>query len=136
MNLDRQAVRNVGLSHARNQLSNRGWKVTPTTRNAKGMDFPVYGQDASRKLTIKVRVLSRRAAVPLGATLDNFPDYLVVCSRVIEDNPEWFILTQEEVKELANRNGKDGQVSYWLELRDYEAEQFREKWGRIGSNVD
>ena len=137
MKLDRQIVRNVGLSHARAQLSNRGWKVTPSTGNAKGLDFLVYGRDASRRLTIKVRALSRRAAVPLGATLDNLlADYLVVCSKVIEDNPECFILTQEEVRELANRNEKDGRVSYWLELRDYETEQFREKWGRIGNNAD
>lgn len=63
-------------------------------------------------------------------------DYLVVCRKVIEDNPECFILTQEEVKELANRNEKDGRVSYWLELRDYETQQFRESWNRIGSGVN
>ena len=134
MKLDPQTVRNIGLSHARAQLSNRGWKVVPPTGNAKGLDFLVSGRDASRKLTIKVRAFSRRKAVSLGATPDNFlADYLVVCSKVIEDNPECFILTQEEVRELANRNEKDGKVSYWLELRDYETEQFREKWGRIAS---
>jgi hypothetical protein len=137
MKLNPHAVRNVGLSYVRNQLSNRGWKVTPPTGNAKGVDFLVSGRDASRKLAIKVRAFSRRKAVSLGATPDNFlADYLVVCSKVIEDNPECFILTQEEVRELANRNEKDGRVSYWLELRDYEAEEFREKWGRIGSNAN
>jgi hypothetical protein len=137
MTLDRQTVRNIGLSHARAQLSNRGWKVKPPTGDAKGVDFLVYGQDASRGLTIKVRAFSRRKAVSLGATPDNFlAHYLVVCSQVIEDNPECFVLTREEVRGLANRNDKDGKVSYWLELRDYETEQYREKWGRIGSNAD
>jgi hypothetical protein len=111
--------------------------VTPPTGNAKGVDFLVYGQDTSRKLTIKVRAFSRRKAVSLGATPENFlADYLMVCSKVIEDNPECFILRQEEVRELANRNEKDGKVSYWLEPRDYVTERFREQWGRIGSNVD
>lgn len=99
MKLDRQTVRNIGLSHARNQLSNRGWTVMPSARNTKGVDFLVYGQDASRTLTIKVRAFSRRNAVSLGATPDNFlADYLLVCSKVIEDNPEWFILTQEDAR--------------------------------------
>ncbi len=130
MNLDPQIVRNIGLSYVRNQLSHRGWKVLPTTKRAKGADFLIHSQEGSRKLTIKVRALSRRAAVSLGATLDNLlADYLVVCRKVIEDNPECFILTLEEVKERANRNEKDGRVSYWLELRDYETEQFQEKWG-------
>jgi hypothetical protein len=137
MKLDPQAVRNVGLSYVRNQLSRRGWKVMPPTGNAKGVDFLIYGQDASRKLTLKVRAFSQRKAVSLGTTPDNFlADYLVVCSKVIEDNPECFILTQEEVRRLANRNEKDGKVSYWLEPRDYVSERFREKWGRICSNVD
>lgn len=136
MKLNPQAVRNTGLSHARDQLSNRGWQVTTPTGNAKGVDFLIHGQDASRKLAIKVRAFSRRKAVSLRATPDNIlADYLVVCSKVIEDNPVCFILTQEEVRGLANRNKKGGRVSFWLELRDYETEQFRETWGRIGSRV-
>ena len=133
---DPQTVRKIGLSYVRNQLSRRGWKVMPPAGNARGVDFLAHSQDGSRKLTIKVRALSRRNAVPLGATLDNFlADYMVVCRRVIEANPEGFILTTEEVKELANRNEKDGKVSYWLELRDYESEQFRERWDRMGSGA-
>jgi hypothetical protein len=109
----------------------------PADKDARGVDFLIYSQDTSRKLTIKVRALSRRAAVPLGTTLDNLlADYLVVCRKVIEDNPECFILTSEEVRELANRNKRGGRVSYWLELRDYESEQFRERWDRIGSGVN
>jgi hypothetical protein len=137
MKLGPQAVRNVGLSYVRNQLTRRGWKVMPLTGNAKGVDFLIYGQDALLKLTIKVWAFSQRKAVSLRATPDNFlADYLVVCSKVIEDNPECFILTQEEVRKLANRNEKDEKVSYWLEPRDYDAEQFREKWDRIDSNID
>jgi hypothetical protein len=72
----------------------------------------------------------------LGATLDNLlADYMVVCGRTIEANPECFILTIEEVKELANRNEKDGKVSYWLELVDYERGRFRERWDRIGNGI-
>lgn len=41
-----------------------------------------------------------------------------------------------EVRELANPNEKDGEVSYWLEPRDYETEQFQERWYRMGSGVD
>ena len=109
----------------------------PPTGNDKGADFLIYGQEMSRKLSIKVRAFSRREAVSLHATPDNFvADYLVVCNKVIEDNPKCFILTQEEVRELANRNEKDGKVSYWLEPRDYDAERFREKWDRMGSNAD
>ena len=71
-----------------------------------------------------------------NATLDNLlANYMVVCRKVIEANPECFVLTTEEVKGFANRNEKDGRVSHWLELRDYETEQFRERWDRVGSGA-
>ncbi len=137
MNPDPQTVRKIGLSYVHNQLSRRGWEVVSPVRSTRGVDFFANSRNGSHKLTIKVRALSRRSAVPLGATLDNLlADYMVVCRKVIETNPECFILTTEEVKELANRNEKGGEVSYWLELRDYETEQFRERWDRMGSGVD
>ena len=69
--------------------------------------------------------------------LDNLlAEYMIVCTKVIEANPECFILSTDEVKDLANRNEKDGEVSYWLELRDHESEQFRERWDRMGSGVN
>ncbi len=108
----------------------------PTARNAKGIDILVYSQDASRKLSIQVKALSRRAPVPLGATLKHlFADYVVICRRVTGENPECFILRPDEIRELVHRGEKDGRVSYWLQPREYEIEQFREKWDRIGSGV-
>jgi hypothetical protein len=30
---------------------------------------------------------------------------------------------------------KNGKISFWLQPRDYEIEEFREKWARIGSRL-
>jgi hypothetical protein len=71
--------------------------VVSPARSTRGVDFFAHHQDGSRKLTIKVRALSRRKAVSLGATLDNLlADYVVVCRKAIEANPECFILTTEK----------------------------------------
>ena len=136
MKLDQQTVGNIGLFYVCYRLSRRGWNVMPTARNAKGVDILVYSQDASRKLSIQVKALSRRAPVPLGTTLNYlFADYVVICRRVTGDNPECFILTPDEIRELVHRGEKDGRISYWLQPREYESERFREKWDRIGSGV-
>ena len=134
MKLNQQTVGNIGLFYVCYRLSRLGWNVMPTTRNAKGVDIIMYSQDAQRKLSIQVKALSRRAPVPLGTTLDHlFADYVVVCRRVIEEHPECFILTSDEVRELVHRGEKDGRISYWLQPREYEAQQFQEEWDRIGS---
>ena len=45
------------------------------------------------------------------------------------------MLTPEEVRRLAHRGEKDGRVSFWLQPRDHDAEEFREKWEGIGSGL-
>ena len=108
----------------------------PTARNAKGVDVLVYSQDASRKLSIQVKALSRRAPVPLGKTLDHlFADYFVICTRVVENVPTCFVLTPDEIRTLAHRGEKDGRVSYWLQPSKYDNQEFKEKWDRIGSGL-
>jgi len=85
---------------------------------------------------LQVKTLSRGSPVPLSNKLDHlFADFVVICRHVIRENPECFVLTPEEVRRLAHRGEKDGEVSFWLQPRDYDAEEFREKWGRIGSGL-
>jgi hypothetical protein len=129
-----QVVGNVGLYYVCYRLSRSGWNVLPTARNAKGVDIVAYNQNATKTITIQVKALSRRSPVPLGNKLDHLiADFVVVCRNAIADKPECFILTPEELKKLAHRGEKDGTVSYWLQPREYEQDQFLENWERIGS---
>ena len=107
MSLKQQTVGNIGLHYVCYRLSRFGWNVMPTTRNAKGIDILVYSQDASRTFTIQVKSLSRRSPVPLGNNLDNlFANYVIVCRKVIEETPECFILTPEEIRRLVHKGEK------------------------------
>lgn len=108
----------------------------PTTRNAKGIDILIYSQDGARKLSIQVKALSKRDPVPLGGSLNNlFADYVIVCRDVIKEPPECYVLNSGEVRKHAHRAVKDGKVSYWLQPHDYESDDFREKWDRIGTGT-
>jgi hypothetical protein len=133
---NQQTVGNIGLFYVCYRLSRLGWNVMPTARNAKGIDILIYSQNASRTRTIQVKTLSRRSPVPLSNKLDHLiADFVVVCRHVLRETPECFVLTPEEVRRLAHRGEKDGKVSFWLQPRDYETEEFREKWDRIGSGL-
>src|SRR5919199_964788 len=107
--MDNQTVANVGLYYTCYCLSRRGWNVMPTSRNARGIDILAYSQDARRRPTVQVKSLSKRSPVPLGTKLEHlFADFVVVCRYVDRDQPECFVLTSEEVKQLAHRGVKDG----------------------------
>ena len=108
----------------------------PTARNARGIDVVAYSRDGKRYLGIQVKSLSKRAPVPLGASIENLMgDFWVIVNRVISE-PTAFILTPDEVKRLAHRGEKDGRVSFWLQPNSYEADEFREAWDRIGRGDD
>lgn len=108
----------------------------PTSRNAKGVDILILSQNASRKISIQVKTLSKRNPVPLGASLDNFiADYVVVCIRNSPDEPVCYVMTPDEVKEHAHRGEKNGRVGFWLQPPTYENDDYREKWERIGSGI-
>jgi hypothetical protein len=131
-----QVIGNVGLYYVCYRLSCNRWNVMPTARNAKGVDVLIYNHDASRKLSIQVKALYKRAPVPLGTKLEHFfADFVVICRHVLKEKPECFILTSDEVCSLAYRGEKNGKVSFWLQPPAYESEDYREAWDRIGLGV-
>lgn len=133
LTLDPQLTGNVGLYYSCYRLSLLGWNVMPTARNARGVDIIAYSRDASRFVGVQVKALSKRNPVPLGTSLDKIMgDFWVIVNKVATPTPSAFILLPSEVRERAHRGEKDGRVSFWLQPADYEQDQFREAWERIG----
>jgi hypothetical protein len=132
MTLDPQLTGNVGLYYCCYRLSLLGWNVMPTARNARGVDIIAYSRDALHFRGIQVKALSKRNPVPLGTSLEKIMgDYWIIVNKVAT-TPSAFVLTPAEVLERARRGEKEGRVSYWLQPVDYEQEQFREAWERVG----
>jgi hypothetical protein len=131
-----QTVGNIGLYYTCYRLSLYGWNVMPTARNAKGVDILAYSQNGKKRVLIQVKTLSKKNPVPLGATPDNLlADYVVVCVRAYPDEPDCFVLKPREIRSVALKRVKNGNTSYWLRLKDYDRENFKEQWDRIGSGV-
>ncbi len=57
-----QVVGNVGMYFAAYRLSQMGWNVMPTSRNARGIDLLAYDAIADRKLGIQVKALSKESS--------------------------------------------------------------------------
>ena len=105
----------------------------PTARNARGVDIIAYSQDATRKVAVQVKALSKRHPVPLGGSLEKvMGDFWVIVNKVASSSPSAFVLLPSEVRELAHRGEKEDRVSFWLQPTSYDQPQFREQWERIG----
>jgi hypothetical protein len=133
-----QVVGNVGLYYAAFRLSQHGWNVMPTARNARGIDLLAYDVNGHIFKGIQVKALSKRAPVPLGKTIDRLiGDWWIIVLNAGATSPTCFVMTPEEVKQLAHRGEKEERISYWLQPKQYDTDQFREAWDRIGrGNVD
>lgn len=132
-----QLTGNVGLYYCCYRLSLLGWNVMPTARNARGVDIVAYSQDAARTLTLQVKSLSKRNPVPLGGTKDKIMGHFWVIVNKIDGAPEKtpcaFVMTPEQVFDLAVQGEKDGRVSYWLQPTAYDKVEFAEAWATIGT---
>lgn len=130
----KQGVGNIGLYYVCYRMSQLGWNVMPTARNARGVDLMAYSDDARLKVTVQVKALSKRAPVPLGEHLDHlFADWFIICSQATSVQPRCFILTPEEVRQRHHSGvGKNGKPSLWLQPKEYESADFAEKWERLG----
>ncbi len=130
-----QLTGNAGLYHVARELSRRGWHAMPTMRNARGADLYAASDDESRVLPIQSKALSKRAPVPLGASLDSLrSEWWVITINANTASPTCYVLTKNEVKEAAHRgvNGS-GMVSYWLQPKSYTLPDYLEAWDRLGS---
>jgi hypothetical protein len=127
-----QRVGNVGMYFAAYRLSQEGWNVMPTARNARGIDLLAYDTNADRYQGIQVKALSKRSPVPLGKSVDKFMGNWWIIVAKVTTEPECFIMKPDEVVRLAHREEKDGRVSYWLQPNQYDTKEFREAWHRIG----
>jgi hypothetical protein len=126
---------NAGLNYAAWQLSRRGWHVMPTIRNARGSDLIVVNDDETAFFGIQSKALSKRSAVPLGLDLNSLrSDWWIITVGANSDSPRCYVLSLEDVRRSASRD-KGGEQRYWLEARDYELEQYREAWSRLGEPV-
>lgn len=130
-----QVTGNVGMYFAAYRLSQMGWNVMPTARNARGIDLLAYDAAAGHFLGIQVKALSKLTPppVPLGNSIENLMgDWWIIVTRVTASNPVCFIMTPDEVMSRAHRGEKEGRVSFWLQPGKYHTDEFREAWHRIG----
>ena len=131
--LPQRLVRNAGVFYVCHRLSQMGWNAMPTMRYSSGPNVVIDSEDAERTWRLNVRSLTKRDPVPLGKDPNIDADWVVVCTRARTDSPRCYVLTPDEVSKLANRD-KHGD-NYWLEPMQYDAEEFAERWGRIGSGL-
>ena len=85
-----QVVGNIGMYFAAYRLSQMGWNVMPTARNARGIDLLAYSHSADRYLGIQIKALSApKHDVPLGGSIEALMgEWWIIITKAITTEPE------------------------------------------------
>lgn len=130
MKKETQITGNTGMYYACYKLSELGYNVMPTARNAKGVDIVAYTPDAKKYLGFQVKTVSKRWGVPLGknGVTNSMADYWIVVVLEGQGGPDCYILKPGEV-----RNGVfvDSKGNSWLEAKKFATLEYLEWWDRI-----
>lgn len=130
MKKETQITGNTGMYYACYKLSELGYNVMPTARNAKGVDIVAYTPDAKKYLGFQVKTVSRKWGVPLGknGVTNSMADYWIVVVLDGQAGPDCYILKPGEV-----RSGVfvDSKGNSWLEAKKYATLDYLEWWDRI-----
>lgn len=127
-----QLTGNSALYHAARELSRRGWHVAITSRNARGADLYAANAEETVVHPVQSKGLAKRMPVPLGSSLDKLRSHWWIITTFANDvAPICYIMTLDEVNCRAKCN-KTGQEAYWLQPPDYDVQEFREAWSRLG----
>jgi len=115
-----QQVGNIGLYYVAYRLTQKGFSVFPTIRNAKGADMYVIDKENSaRAIPIQIKTLSKKSPVPFGISMDRDELYLFLVVDV--NNPELYFAEMSRVKDDIHKGVNDaGKVSYWLQPDKWE----------------
>ena len=134
--LPTQITGNIGLYHVCYRLSQMGWNVMPTARNARGIDIVCFNMDGTRTITVQVKTLTKRAPAIIGAHLDNIVgDFWTIVTNAATSEPLTYILTPAEVKELATGRKTKGPPMHRVTPANFGQPQFLEAWKRIGYGI-
>lgn len=123
----------AGAFYAAYLMSQRGWIVAPTVRNAPGVDLIATDPRSGRSRSFQCKSLWSVADVPFGESIrwKLIGDFTVFVLGLGRPEPQVFVVPSHTVKRLLGRPsvGKGGRKSYWLYHKDLD--RFRDRWDTV-----
>ena len=135
-------VHDAGVFYVCHRLAILGWKIiVPASgriapEGAQSGIHIVAEDKAGNRQTFLVRACSEREAATIGTTAKSFKaNRLIICQRILEYKriPTSFSLTKDDVDRIEERHEGKGGVRFFVEMRDYEKDEFRlgDDWEKL-----
>ena len=124
----------MGLHYVCYRLAQQCWHVTTVKRKASSPTEGVCWRGKMTPITFRTNSFSQTAAVPFGqrGRLGMVKDFLIVVIELNSGSPCCYILTRAEAQDAMS---EDGNGEWWLEIEDYDTEEFKERWDKFENHL-
>lgn len=130
--------RDEGLCFVKSHLETQGWIVEEAQSKTSEYDFELQSYDGTKRIRVKIKTLQGNDPVPFNDRLDKMKgDFWIVVNNLnnVEKEPSVYILSPEEVERLVHTSkstSEQDKKSCWLQHKDYDKDEFRDRWERLG----
>ena len=130
---DKQITHHKAVCYVCDTLSEMGWNVEPTARNARGIHLRCTDENG-RRMSIRVHGCNGRTAITTPSIMPRADFWIIV--RFNSDPPNCYILSHAEIasERYAQKSKKTGITTWWIDPPQYET--FKAGWDRIGSGLN
>ena len=132
MNRTSHQTGSMGLHYVCYRLAGQCWHVTTEERGVLSPTEGYCWRGEMTPVTFQTNSFSQTQAVSFGQRGRVVKDFLIVVIELDSDSPCCYILTRAEAQDALWRD-KNG--DWWLEIEDYDTEEFKERWDKMDSTT-
>ena len=82
-------------------------------------------------ITFQTQSQSRKLAIQLADGLNKITKDFLIAVVNLDGAPEAYIFTADEARDKIVEQGKPGSIRGFIEVRDYDTEEFRDRWDKL-----
>ena len=122
----------MGLHYVCYKLAERCWNVSVSKMSNRDRNEGSCKRRDGKSITFQTQSQGRKLAIQLNGGLSKITkQFLIAVVNLDCDVPEVYIFTADEARDKMVEQGKSGSIRGFIEVRDYDTEEFRDRWDKL-----
>ena len=122
----------MGLHYVCYRLAERCWNVSVSKMSNRDRNEGSCKRRDGKSITFQTQSQGRKLAIQLNSGLSKITkQFLIAVVNLDFDEPEVYIFTADEARTKMIEQGKPGFIRGFIEVRDYDTDEFRDRWDKL-----
>ena len=126
-----QMTGSMGFHYVCYRLAERCWNVSFSKMSNRDRNEGTCKRRDGNLITFQTQSPSRKLAIQLADGLNKITKDFLIAVVNLNGVPEAYIFTADEARGKMVEQGKPGSIRGFIEVRDYDTEEFRDRWDKL-----